>query len=317
MRKGIFQNQELMGKSSLKKHQLTIIFFLLLSLTKSSLANTPSQPEIKAPKESIIWLYEDSKENYSLLNYPQILPDVSASPSVYTEQLILIYLKQYNFKLQPTSVKRINVEIKNSKNTCAANRIKTKAREQFSVFSTPQNIYLSHKLYRLAKDVPPPISLFNKDGKITSLADFFRHYQELVLGIGDDVSYGNFIDDEIDKVSKKNIYHRGGSDHLFALTKMMFAKRINFILSYPDEIKLNLPKNLQLESYSIAGSTPYILGHFTCSNSELGKRVINDINKILAREYLNNDFHQVYKNWLLPEDMPELDKYFSAEFGKK
>ena len=296
---------------------MVIIFFLLLSLLQLALANPLSLPETVIAKESIIWLYEDSKENYALVKYPTTLPDISSSPAVYTEQLILNQLKKYNLKLRPTSVKRINAEIKNSTNTCAANRIKTKDRESFSVFSTPQNIYLSHKLYRLSQDVSPPENLFNKNGKITSLADFLNYYQELVLGIGDAVSYGNFIDEELDKVSKNNIYKRGGSDHLFALTNMMLAKRINFILSYPDEIKFNLPENQKLDSYRIAGSTPYILGHFTCSNSEFGKKVIKDINEILAKEYLKKDFYKVYKNWLLPEDMPELDKYFSNEFGKK
>lgn len=294
----------------------------MLSLPISSLANAASRSQIISPKESITWLYENSKENIYLLQYPQINPDVSASPSVYTEQLILNklklnQLKQYNIKLQPTSVKRINAEIKNSKNTCAANRIKTNSREKFSVFSSPQNIYLSHKLYRLPQDLPPPLSLFNNEEKIISLVDFFDHYQQLVLGIGDEVSYGSFIDNEIGKVNINNIYKRGGSDHLFALTKMMLAKRIDFILSYPNEIKLNLPENQQLESYRISGSTPYILGYFTCSKSELGRQVISDINKILANEYLKSDFHKVYQQWLLPEDMPELNKYFSDEFGKK
>ncbi len=237
------------------------------------------------------------------------------SPSTYTEHLVLSQLKNYNIKLKYTSVKRLNTEIKNSTNTCAANKIKTKERSQYSVFSTPQNIYLSHKLYRLAQGSPLPSEVFNKQGEIISLDTLFQYLPNLVIGIGDDVSYGEYLDSEVNKLDSANIYNRGGGKRVFALNEMLFRKRVDFILFYPSEINLIAPKSQHVESYTIAGTLPYVLGYFACSNSELGKKVIANINKTLANAYQTEDFYKAYKKWLIPSDFNKLNEYFIKEFG--
>ena len=302
----------------MKKFHLTIICFLFSILTNSTSAKPLPDKSPSQIKERIIWLYEDIKENMALESYSQFSPDKYSSPSVYTEKLILSKLKQYDIKLKKTSIKRINLEIKNSTNTCAASRIKTPKRREFSFFSTPQNIYLSHRLYRLENKTPLSRKLFNDQGEIKSLQNFFSHLPTSVLGTGDDVSYGDFLDKELVKLSTKNIYQRGGGKRIYALNEMLFRDRVDFILFYPSDINLIAnPTNRRLESYPISENPPYSLGYFSCSKSEFGQKVITEINKILAEAYTKNNFHQVYQQWLLPADMVELDQYYDDVFTQR
>lgn len=275
-----------------------------------------TQNDSPSAKTQIIWLYEDTTENIALLDYHNYSLNTS-SPSIYTEQLVLSQLDNYEIKLQKTSLKRLNTELKNSTNSCAANRIKTPERQEFSLFSTPQNIYLSHKLYRLAQKKPLPKEVLNEHGEIISLKNLFEYFPSKVLGTGDDASYGDFLDAEIAKLNDANVYVRGGGKRLSSLNEMLMKKRLDFLLFYPNDINLLTSNTIELESYSIAGSTPYMLGHFTCSKSEIGQQVINDINKILAKAYQSKNFYQVYQQWLLPADFKKLNNYFINEFGKK
>lgn len=301
----------------MKKLILTVILSLLLSLPNSSLATPPSQPLGKTDKESIVWLYEDVEENSEFLKFPNITPNILSSPSVYTELYVLDKLKNYDIKLLKTSVKRINVEIQKNTNTCAANRVKTPEREKYFLFSLPQNFYPSHKLYRLAQDEPLPRGLLNEYGEIISLKKLFEYFPQQKLGTGDDVSYGVYLDSEIDKLSKNNIYSRGGSKRIFALNEMLFKQRIDYVIYYPNEINMLTHTNQLIESYNIAGTSPYIIGHITCSKSEIGKKIINETNEILIRAHQTKAFHPVYQQWFLSSEMIELNIYLNKIFSQK
>jgi len=263
-------------------------------------------------KVNLIWLIEDSKENLTI-GTPFA---ADTSTSTFTEDLVLSGLKKYNIELQRVSMKRIDAELKNKNNACAASRIKTKERETYSIYSTPQNIYLSHKIYRLANDKPLSSSIFNENGDIKSLYALFSHYQDKTLAIADAVSYGLFLDDQIAHLNPKSLYNRGGGRRIIAINEMLFKKRVDFILYYPTEINILTPKAQQLESYHISGTEPYILGHFTCSKSKLGKQVISDINKLLFKAYSSNEFYQAHSRWLLPSDIQKLNQYYIEIFGE-
>ena len=297
------------------------MFFILLTLfTNVVFADQVSDNTAIQNKDLVIWLTEDTEENteeHFISPSKKINVKDFPSPSSYTEHLVLSLLNKYNIKLKYTSAKRINTEIKNSTNTCSANRIKTKERSKYAFFSTVQNIYLGHKLYRLAQVPPLPSILFNTRNELTSLSALFQHLPKLVLGIGDDTSYGEYLDDKISNLDKANIYSRGGSRRIFALNEMLFRKRVDFIIFYPSEISLITPQNQHLESYTISGSPSYILGHFSCSKSNLGKKVIADINKILSKAYLTEDFYNAYQQWLIASDMVKFNEYFKYEFGIK
>jgi len=263
-------------------------------------------------KPEIIWLIEDSKEN-STIGTPLA---TNTSTSTYTEDLILSGLTNYKIELQRVSMKRIDAQLKSTRNACVASRIKTKKRETYSIYSSPQNIYLSHKIYRLANEKPLSPNVFNENGDIKSLYALFSHYQDKTLAIADAVSYGLLLDEQIAHLKPKTLYNRGGGRRILAINEMLFKSRVDFILYYPTEINILTPKSKKLESYHIAGSEPFILGYFTCSKSKLGEQVILDINKLLSSAYLSKAFYHAHSRWLLPSDIQKLNRYYIKIFGK-
>jgi len=264
-------------------------------------------------KPEIIWLIEDSKEN-STIGTPLA---ANTSTSTYTEDLILSGLTNYKIELQRVSMKRIGAQLKSKNNACAASRIKTKSRESYSVYSTPQNIYLGHKIYRLSNDIPLSPKIFNEVGNIKSLFDLFAYYPDSILAIADAVSYGKFLDNQISQLNKDTLYNRGGGHRIVGINEMLFKNRVDFIIYYPTEINLLSSESVSLESYHIEGSEPYILGHFVCSDSKLGKAVITDINTLLNKAYSTKAFYQAHTRWLLPADIQRLNGFYIETFGKQ
>jgi len=271
------------------------------------------RPILAQDKPELLWLVEDSQENLNLGT--PLAP--TTSTSTYTEDLILSKLTQYQITLQRVSMKRIDAQLKNKDNVCAASRIKTKQRLKYSLYSKPQNIYLSHKIYRLANKSPLSPAIFDTLGNLKSLYHLFGQYPDSILAIADGVSYGKILDNQISHLNKDNLYNRGGSHRVVAINEMLFKDRVDFIIYYPTEIKLLLSEPDILESYHIAGTEPYILGHFTCSNSEFGKQVISDINNILSDAYTTEDFYNAHSRWLLPSDIKKLNLYYIKTFGKQ
>ena len=66
-------------------------------------------------------------------------------------------------------MKRIDAQLPNKDYVSAAIRIKTKQRLKYSLYSKPENIYLSHKIYRLVYETPLSPDIFDTLGNSKSL----------------------------------------------------------------------------------------------------------------------------------------------------
>ena len=274
-----------------------------------SLKKSTSKPEI-------LWLIEDNIENFNANINTGINKEKINSTSTYTEKLILSQLKGFNIEFQTVPAKRANYVIKNNNNVCVTSRIKNSKREQYSIFSTPQNLYLTYKLYRLANSTEPiPAEVFNNKGEIISLSALFSAQPNKLLTIADGISYGKFFDNEINKLRSKNVYSRSGVKRAEAISKMLTKKRIDYILYFPTVFNLIMNKETAIESYSIANAQPYILGHISCSKSKLGQQVIDKINIILHNAYQTEEFYQAHYQWIHPQDKKLLDQYYPEVFG--
>lgn len=189
-----------------------------------------TQENLKSPIESnkptgsikptIVWLVEDKKENIDLLD--KTAPTTSVAS--YIESQIIHQLSQYTIEIKRASIKRIDYFLENNDNMCVANRAKLSTREKYSLFSTPQAFYLAHKLYRFGQDDTLPAELFNENGDIISLKSVFDSFPQAKIAIAEGVSFGPFLDIEIAKLAKENIYYRGGNNRVSALESMLYAK---------------------------------------------------------------------------------------------
>ena len=290
--------------------------FITLALFIGAFFSTSAQSNHvheQVHKEKIIWLVEDKIENIDLL----AKTSAETSTASYIENLVIQKLTQYNVKIERVTASRMNRVLHTNKNSCVANRAETPERRQYSLFSDPQSFYLTHKLYRFDQTSALPKQLFNAEGEIKDLASVFKLLPEKTLGIAQDVSFGIFLDQQIQKIKPENIYYRGGNKRVVALSSMLYKSRVDFVLALPVDITPNEAQKQLIEQYTIAGAPPYLIAHFNCSKSQFGQLVINDINKILAEIYKTKDYYQAHKKWFSDKQLVDLQFFLAENFSDK
>jgi uncharacterized protein (TIGR02285 family) len=264
--------------------------------------------------EEILWLVEDT---YEWADYEK---GISVSTSQDTATIIITALLGANYKLSfvKASGERINHFLKNNDNACISNRIKTPAREEYSLYSTPHDIYLGLQIYRLKQKEPLAYALFDSQGEITHLADIFNYYPANTLGVSGGISYGVEIDQQLQLLKEENLFVRSGGLRLQSLVNMFFKKRIDYVIYYPTDMdKLLKSTSIEIESYKLAETPAYLAGHVTCSKSIFGKKVIKKINHILTNAYKTEEFYNAHAKWVPTSDLKTLNHYFNEVFLKK
>ncbi|PKG81564.1 hypothetical protein CXF85_19095 [Colwellia sp. 75C3] len=253
---------------------------------------------------------EDKTENLNLLDRQS--PSKSAATSV--EQQIIFSLDQYEIEVKRGSIKRMNHVLKTTSNACIANRAKLKERETYSYFSFPQSFYLTPKLYRFNQNTPLLPSLFNQQGELNSIKALFDSQPNDHIGLADGVSFGSYLDREIAQLKKSNIYYRGGTHRVFALESMLYAGRVDYLLSLPVDMTPSLIQEKKLEQFNIAGAPPFVIAHFSCSKTEFGKQVIKDINQHLLTTYSKDKFDEINGPWYSKKDRAEIQSYLQKHY---
>jgi len=282
---------------NLRLNRLHIIFLLFLSVQVTA-------------KEKIIWLVEDKSENLNLLD--KMSPSNSAATSV--ERHIIFSLTQYDIEVKRVSMKRINRFLKSNPNACVSNRAKLKEREVYSYYSFPQSFYLTHKLYRFNQYTPLLPSLINEQGELNSIKALFDSQPNQYIGLADGVSFGRYLDSKIAQLSTDNVYYRGGTYRVSALESMLYAGRVDYLLALPVDMNPSLVQQSKLEQYNVAGAPPFVIAHFSCSKTELGKQVINDINRHLLGTYSEDNFDEINGSWYSNKDKKEIQAYLQRHY---
>lgn len=289
----------------------SVIINLLFQISAFSAPLPNSATASKKTKAEIIWLVEDKKENIDLL--AKKTPDTSTAS--YIESSVIAQLTQYNIELSRGSMKRVNHLLKTKNNICVANRFNLPERREYSVFSNPQSFYLSHKLYRYNQKTPLPKLLFNSAGEIKSIPSVFKALPKSTIGIAEAVSFGPFLDKQIQQLNEVNTYYRGGTNRVTGLEAMLYKNRIQLLLALPLDVNPSNEQTPHLEQYTIEGNPAYSIAHINCSDSALGKKVIEDVNKILARMYRTSDYYLAHKKWFPENELGKLQKFLQDKFS--
>jgi uncharacterized protein (TIGR02285 family) len=253
---------------------------------------------------------EDKTENQNLLD--RLSPSNSAATSV--ERHIIFSLTQYDIEVERVSIKRINHFLKSNPNACVSNRAKLKEREVYSYYSFPQSFYLTHKLYRFNQDTPLQPPQLNKQGELISIKTLFDSQPNQYIGLVDGVSFGRYLDSKIAQLSINNVYYRGGTHRVSALESMLYAGRVDYLLALPVDMNPSLEQQNQLEQYNVAGAPPFVVAHFSCSKTKLGKQVINDINQRLLEIYKKEKFDEINGPWYSNKDLEEIQTYLQKHY---
>lgn len=253
---------------------------------------------------------EDKTENLNLLERKS--PSNSAATSV--ERRIIFALEKYDIEVKRGSFKRITHLLKTSSNSCIANRAKLKEREEYSYYSLPQSFYLTHKIYRFNQDTPLLPSLFNQQGELKSIKALFDNQPNHHIGLVEGVSFGGYLDKDIAQLSKANIYYRGGTHRVSALESMLYAGRVDYLLSLPVDMTPTVIQQKKLQQFNVAGAPPFLIAHFSCSKTEFGKQVIKDINQHLLATYTKDNFEEINGPWYSKQDKTEIQSYLQRHY---
>ena len=265
---------------------------------------------VTGEQQEIIWLIEDTLEWQDYIN------KISKSTSQDTAAIIMHGLEKLGYQLNiiKSTGERAERILKNESSACMSNRIKNPQREAFSLFSLPHDLYLGLQLYRVTQEYPLSEQVLNSQGEVISLAQLFQHYPKQVLAIPTAVSYGVAIDEQINTLARNNLFIRGGNSRIASLVNMLLKNRVDYIIYYPQDINSINHGNISVESYTIAGSPPYFLGHVACSKTTKGKGIIRDIDNILKQAYQSKAFYDAHEKWLLKGDLAKLRHYYLQVF---
>ncbi|OCQ21898.1 hypothetical protein A7985_08805 [Pseudoalteromonas luteoviolacea] len=201
---------------------------------------------------------------------------------------------------------------------CTVNKINTVDRKSKFLFSLPVNFYWSHKLYTYNNNKPDMQAVLNSRGEISSLPEMFKEFQNKLIVIADNFSYGDFLDTQLQKVDKHNLVIRGGSDHYETVHRMFILGRVDFLLSYPAEFhRYSNNQELPVQSYHIANAPKVVIGHIMCNKNALSEKFIVKVNAVLMELYLSQEFIEAHTDYLPASEHSALDDYIKGYYQNK
>lgn len=82
---------------------------------------------------------------------------------------------------------------------------------------------------------------------------------------------------------------------------LLISKRVDYVVEYPERMQFyqrELQQTAEIESAALQGASADSVSYITCSQTELGKQLIADINQVLPQIWLAPDFKDVLFYWL-------------------
>ena len=291
----------------LKPNSYAVLLIVICTLINSSYSKAT---------ESLIWLTDDKKDLVDLKS-----PD-NISIGTDTTKLVLSALTDYDINVQLVQLPRAKKLMKSMDNLCMSNRVKTKERLKDNIFSLPVNVFPSLRLYYLAdnENIFTENSLnmlLNEQGELKSLAQIFHHYPNAILATTKGRSFGEVVDKQIQQVPSRNILQRAGDGRYQAMMHMLFKGRIDFIIDFPVEMKRELDAfdmPVSLASLPIADTPEYIVGHIACSKSDLGEKIVQQVNTRLLTLYQQAEFFYAHSRYLADADLTNFSQYYMDVF---
>ena len=288
------------------------IFVVLLMIVNCQSMAKESLTKYNVEKDSVVWI------TYAARFSDNIHTDKKITISIDTGRELVRRIKgiDYEFKLSPNMDIQRLMTLKDKITYCHSGLIKTPERAAIGYFSQPLYLYPSVKLY-FSTDKKIPEDLIDEHGELISLKALFEYMPNKKLAVVDKFSYGTFLDRKIAELDKKNLNIRSGIDQYTSTILMSFKHRIDFAIFYPASylrMRRKYPDFPPLQSLNIKGAEPYVLGHVMCSKTQLGKKMINIVDKILDKMYQEETFYNMHTSHLHEEDIPRFNKNFQKVF---
>ncbi|KZN38504.1 hypothetical protein N480_12690 [Pseudoalteromonas luteoviolacea S2607] len=264
-----------------------------------------------------VHIYLDDQLDFELFKNAKSKPENIAGA---TNKLVFAYLgEQTQVVFTKASFNRTIKIMENADfPACTVNKIDTVDRTSKFLFSLPVNFYWSHKLYTFNNNKTNMAAVLNEKGEIKSLPEMFKAFQNKLIVIADNFSYGDFLDAQLRKVDRQNLVIRGGSDHYETVHRMFILGRVDFLLSYPAEFhRYSNNEELPVQSYHIANAPKVVIGHIMCNKNALSEKFIAQVNSVLIELYLSQEFIEAHTDYLPATEHSALEEYIKQFYEDK
>lgn len=235
---------------------------------------------------------------------------------VFYKEIIPV-LPNYNHQSEFVPASRREGMLNSEKTACAPGLYKSGTRASNTVFSEPYLAVLPPGVYSLAAD-EATLKKYSDKNDILDLEKLLKS-KEVTIGIVRGRSYGSDVDALLAKPEyDKQLFQISSKGSVENLVKMLRNNRVDAVLANPFESSFLTAAAGASESMfrfrPILQQAPFHLVYASCANSEQGRVVIQEINKIIASPGFKEKAHNYYQTWLKKEQLPAAKKAQSAAF---
>ncbi|WP_088331422.1 transporter substrate-binding domain-containing protein [Lacimicrobium sp. SS2-24] len=264
-------------------------------------------------QHDITWLTDDP---YDLDYY---LSDTPYSINMDTTNLVLSQLRDVALHFNSVSVARIDLQLRQTRNTCVSNRMRTPERDKHNLFSLPVNIHPLARLYYNTQKVNLPSHLITKDNKLRSIVALLNANPGSSIAIAKGVSYGTEIDAQLSQLASSQVTYYSVDNRNLAEPKLLTERFVDVVLDYPSDVykqSLTPLPNSTIASIPLEQEQQYIISHIACSRSEIGQNVIKQVNRILTSLYPTEAFLNAHLRHLPSGDRADLRLFYQSTFAE-
>lgn len=217
-----------------------------------------------------------------------------------TMYFLIQQLPEYTHRFEVANFKRIMMEIESGRNACCPSLYKTKEREAYVAFSEPAMIVMPNGIIGSEASRAKLSAHLDSDGKLS--LNSFLNDENITVGISNGRVYSGGIDQILEQFQgRKNLMVRSGDDVFRGLISMMQKGRIDCLIGYPVEAGYFARNNGNFNDFVYypikESSVDYTVGHIGCPNNSWGRKVIEEIDKVVV-QHRDKEFIDFYGEWL-------------------
>ncbi|MFN2354307.1 MAG: TIGR02285 family protein [Desulfopila sp.] len=284
------------------KHPAAIFPYLLLAIL--------ALPQTPMAKQTITWLeatfppYFIHQGEYKNQGYGDAVTDI-----------LIQHLDHYAHKRMAANISRHYRMYKRGENVCSVGLYKKPEREEFLHFSIPSFVTL------------PNVIVINRKkydafgGKnMVSLGAVLQN-NSLIIGQAKNRSYGRIIDTLFEEYGNaSNVFVYEGRSLSLNFFQMLKRDRLDGIIGLPEEVLYqaeNLGIRDQIMTLAIEENQQSMdawLSHVVCSKTSWGKKVIDDVNRVLRQQRPTKAYRAAYERWLDKASIPRYREAYRKYF---
>lgn len=293
--------EKTMSSAIRKLPRIVSAIAILLTLAGSALA-----------KDSITWMEATAP--------PFFIHDGPYKGQGYEDlvtEIIIESLPEYQHTRTIANITRHYKEFELGHDVCNVGLYKTPEREKFMYFSIP-----SFFTYPTVLIVDKSKWAAFGNTKMVKLADVLKS-NKLIIGRGENRSYGKSVDEVLDKHgTKNNIFSFEGQELSLNFFNMLKLDRLDGLIGLPEEAMYQAERlgiRDQIMTIDIAenqGNPESWFSYVACSKTAWGKKVIDDINRVLIEKRPSDRYRATYERWLDESSHEGYRKLYSDVFLK-